>query len=213
MQSLVVATHNQGKLLEYRQLLADLPLEILSLDDIHIYHDVPETGRTFAENAQLKAHAYAEITGQWTWADDSGLEVDALGGRPGVYSARYGGEGLSDPDRVRLLLQELAGLQAAPSTARFRCAVAIALPDGPIFTTEDTVEGLIVDQPRGAHGFGYDPIFLLPDLNATMAELPPETKNRISHRGKAARAAKQLIAQMLSQTRRGNKIDQSPNSG
>jgi XTP/dITP diphosphohydrolase len=199
MHKLVIATHNQGKLLEYRQLLDDLPLEVISLDDLGITVDAPETGRTFAENAQLKAQAYAEMTGLATWADDSGLEVDALGGRPGVYSARYGGAGLSDPDRVRLLLHELDGLPAPQRTARFRCAVAIALPNGSLHTVEDAVEGLIAPAPRGANGFGYDPVFLLPDRNLTMAELPPSVKNRISHRGKAAHAAKQLIAQILGQ--------------
>ena len=143
MHKLVIATHNQGKLLEYRQLLADLPLEVVSLDDLGITEDAPETGRTFAQNAQMKALAYAEMTGLATWADDSGLEVDALGGQPGVYSARYGGPGLSDSDRVRLLLQALHDLPSPQRTARFRCAVAIALPDGSLHTVEDSVEGVI----------------------------------------------------------------------
>ncbi len=194
---LLVATHNPGKLAEYRQLLADLPLELVSLDDIGITHDVPETGHTFAENAAIKARAYAAAAGLWTWADDSGLEVDALDGRPGVYSARYGGEGLSDAERVQVLLQELAGLDAPVRTARFRCVVALALPDGSLHSVEDAVEGLIVDQPRGDNGFGYDPILYLPEFDATMAEIPPETKNRISHRGKAAQAAKRVIARLL----------------
>jgi XTP/dITP diphosphohydrolase len=199
MHKLVIATHNQGKLLEYRQLLADLPLEVVSLDDLGITVDVNETGQTFAENARLKAQAYAKMTGLATWADDSGLEVNALDGRPGVYSARYGGPGLSDPDRVRLLLQEMDGLPAPQRTARFRCAVAIALPDGSLHTVEDAVEGLIAGAPRGDNGFGYDPVFLLPDRSLTMAELPPAVKNLISHRGKAARAAKLLIAQIIGQ--------------
>ncbi|MDI9549162.1 MAG: XTP/dITP diphosphatase [Chloroflexota bacterium] len=199
MHKLVIATHNQGKLLEYRQLLADLPLEVVSLDDLGITEDAPETGRTFAQNAQMKALAYAEMTGLATWADDSGLEVDALGGQPGVYSARYGGPGLSDSDRVRLLLQALHDLPSPQRTARFRCAVAIALPDGSLHTVEDSVEGVIAGAPRGGNGFGYDPVFLLPDRNLTMAELPPTIKNRISHRGKAAHAAKLLIAQIIDQ--------------
>jgi len=199
MHRLVIATHNQGKLLEYRQLLADLPLEVVSLDDLGITEDAPETGRTFAENAKMKAQAYAKMTGLATWADDSGLEVDALGGQPGVYSARYGGPGLSDSDRVRLLLQALDGLPSPQRTARFRCAVAIALPDGSLHTVEDVVEGLIAGAPRGDNGFGYDPVFLLPDRSLTMAELPSSVKNRISHRGKAAHAAKLLIAQIIDQ--------------
>lgn len=197
MQRLVVATHNQGKLREYRGLLAGLPLELVSLDDLGITHDTPETGRSFAENAQIKARAYAALTGLWTWADDSGLEVDALGGRPGIYSARYGGNGLSDGDRIQVLLRELAAHPGAKRTARFRCAVALALPDGSVHIVEDVLEGRIINEPRGSHGFGYDPVFYVPELAATLAELSPEVKNRISHRAKAALAAKRLIEQLL----------------
>jgi len=200
MQRLVVATHNQGKLREYRALLAGLPLELVSLDDLGIMYDAPETGLSFAENAQIKARTYAGMTGLWTWADDSGLEVDALGGLPGIYSARYGGSGLSDGDRIQALLRELAAHPGAERTARFRCAVALALPDGSLYTVEDAVEGCIIDEPRGSHGFGYDPVFFMPELDATMAELPADVKNRISHRAKAALAAKHLIEQLLDHT-------------
>jgi XTP/dITP diphosphohydrolase len=204
MQKLLVATHNPGKVREYRELLTDLDLEVTSLDAVGITQDVEETGATFAENAILKARAYADLSGLLTWSDDSGLEVDALDGRPGVYSARYGGPGLSERDRYMLILDELRAhpRQNCPHqtwTARFRCVVALALPNGELHTVEDTVEGVITDQPAGEHGFGYDPIFYLPDYQATLAQLPPDIKNEISHRGKAARSAKQLLRQLLAQ--------------
>ena len=197
MQTLLIATHNQGKLREYRALLADLPLKVVNLDEAGVDFDVDETGTTFAENALLKARAYAAATGLLTWADDSGLEVDALDGAPGVYSARYAGPDATDADRYHKLLRTLAAQPDAPRTARFRCVVALVTPDGAAFTTDGVCPGVIIDAPRGSHGFGYDPVFLLPDLGQTMAELPPETKNRISHRGRAAAAAKTLLADLL----------------
>jgi XTP/dITP diphosphohydrolase len=200
MQKLLIATHNQGKLREYRQLLTDLDLEVTDLDAVGIRHDVEETGATFAENAILKARAYSEMSGLLTWSDDSGLEVDALDGRPGVYSARYGGHGLSQRDRYLLLLDELAAHPRQEWTARFRCVVALALPNGEVHTVDDTLEGIITDQPAGEYGFGYDPIFYLPEYQATLAQLSPEIKNRISHRGKASRAAKQLLRKLLVQS-------------
>jgi XTP/dITP diphosphohydrolase len=199
MQQLLIATHNKGKLREYRELLAELDLNVISLDEAGITHDVEETGITFAENAILKAHAYADMSGLLTWSDDSGLEVDALDGRPGVYSARYGGPGLSDRDRYLRLLDELRAYPRQEWTARFRCVVALVFPDGRLFTTEDTIEGMITDQPQGEHGFGYDPIFYLPQYQATLAQVSPSTKNEISHRAKAARSAKQLLRQLLTE--------------
>ena len=198
MQRLLVATHNEGKIREYRHLLADLPLTITWLDAEGITVEVDETGATFAENACLKATAYADLTGLWTWADDSGLEVDALFGRPGVYSARYGGPGLTDHDRYVKLLDELSDIPPPQRTARFRCVVAIALPGGPVYTAEGAVEGVIVDTPRGEQGFGYDPVFLVPDHAATLAELLPAVKNRISHRAVAAAHARRLLEELLS---------------
>jgi XTP/dITP diphosphohydrolase len=197
MQKLLIATHNQGKLREFRQLLRDLDLEVTDLDAAGITHDVEETGVTFAENAILKARAYAEMSGLLTWSDDSGLEVDALDGRPGVYSARYGGAELSPRDRYLLLLDELRGHPRQRWSARFRCVVALALPTGEVHTVQDTLEGVITDRPAGEHGFGYDPIFYLPDYRMTLAELSPEIKNQISHRGKAARAAKVMLQKLL----------------
>ena len=201
-QKLLVATHNRGKILEYRALLSDLPLVVTWLDEQGIAEDVEETGATFVENASLKAAAYAALTGLWTWADDSGLEVDALDGRPGVYSARYGGPGLSDVDRYRRLLAELAPVAPEQRTARFHCVVALAIPGGPIYTAEAAIEGLIVDEPRGAHGFGYDPVFFIPDQQRTMAELEPAIKNRISHRGRAAVEARKIIVSLLDYSQR-----------
>ncbi|MBP8291903.1 MAG: RdgB/HAM1 family non-canonical purine NTP pyrophosphatase [Caldilineaceae bacterium] len=201
-QRLLVATHNRGKILEYRALLSDLPLAVTWLDEQGIAEDVEETGATFVANASLKAAAYAQLTGLWTWADDSGLEVDALDGRPGVYSARYGGPGLSDADRYRRLLAELAAIAPEQRTARFRCVIALAIPGGPIYTAEAAVEGLIVDEPRGAHGFGYDPVFFIPDQQRTMAELDPALKNRIGHRGRAAVEARKIIVSLLGYSQR-----------
>ena len=138
----------------------------------------------------------------WTWADDSGLEVDALDGRPGVYSARYGGLGLADAGRYRRLLAHLAAIAPEQRTARFHCVVALAVPGGPIYTAEAAIEGLIVDEPRGAHGFGYDPVFFIPDQQRTMAELEPALKNRISHRGRAAVEARKIIVSLLDYSQR-----------
>lgn len=193
MRKLLIATHNPGKIREYQTLLADLPLLVTSLRAEGIVDDVEETGETFAANARLKARAYAHQSGLWTWADDSGLEVDALDGRPGVYSARYAGPGATDRDRYQKVLAELQQYPERPRSARFWCVVAIASPDDEIFTTEASVEGEIITAARGEHGFGYDPIFYLPDLGKTMAELPAEIKNQISHRGKASVAAKALL--------------------
>jgi XTP/dITP diphosphohydrolase len=195
--TLLVATHNAGKAREYAQLLADLPVAITWLDQIGIRESVDETGATFTENALLKARYYAGISKLLTWADDSGLEVDALGGRPGVLSARYGGENLTDQERYMALLRELEGVPDEARTARFRCVIAIAMPDGQAWTTEGVVEGLILRTPRGDNGFGYDPIFLTSQYQKSMAELSPEIKNRISHRAMATREARQKLVRLL----------------
>ncbi len=199
VRRLLIATHNPGKVREYRVLLADLPLELVSLADLGIQEPVEETGATFEANARLKARAYAARTGLWTWADDSGLEVDALGGRPGIHSARYAGPDATDLERCHRLLAELQG-HPRPWRARFRCAVALVRPqDGQEAVTHGTLEGQITDVPRGSHGFGYDPIFYLPHLGRTLAELPPEEKNRISHRARAAAEARKVLARWLAQ--------------
>ena len=193
MRDLLLATTNQDKLEEYRAIFSDLPFRLLSLHDILLKMDVEETGTTFARNAELKAVAYAKASGLLTLADDSGLEIDALDGAPGVYSARFGGSEASYEARFRLILEQLKGLQAERRTARFRCVIAIVEPSGYCQTVEGTIEGRIADAPRGENGFGYDPIFLVPDLGKTTAELTPEQKNRISHRGRAAQLAAALL--------------------
>jgi len=197
MRKLLVATHNAGKVREYRQLLADLPLEVTYLDAEGIELDVEEMGESFAENAIGKATTYAAATGLWTWADDSGLEVDALGSAPGIRSSRYAGPKASDADRYRKLLRELEGVPWEQRMARFRCVVAIATPEGSVRTAPGCCEGIIAYEPRGSHGFGYDPVFFMPELDCTMAQLAPEVKNRVSHRAQAAQAAKRLLQEML----------------
>lgn len=193
IRKLLLATFNDGKLRELRGILSGIPYELVSLAELGITSEVEETGSTFAENAALKAREYARLSGLLTLADDSGLEVDALGRAPGVKSARYAGPGASDEDRYALLLRNLQGVPEEKRTARFRCVVAIATPEGEVRLAEGTVEGMIAEQPRGSHGFGYDPVFYIPELGVTMAELPPEKKNDISHRARAVRAARAIL--------------------
>ena len=194
---LLVATRNPGKAREYEDLLAGLPLRITTLAAERVAVEVEETGSTFAENAILKATSYAFMTGLLTWADDSGLEVDALGGAPGVLSARYAGPGASDAARYRKLLDVLAGVPWDRRTARFRCTVALATPEGATRTASGECQGIIAFGPAGCNGFGYDPVFYLPDRGLTMAQLPPEVKNQISHRARAAHAAVAILSGML----------------
>jgi XTP/dITP diphosphohydrolase len=201
MASLLIATTNQGKLREYAALLGDLPLALTSLRDLAIDDDVEETGATFEENALLKARYYAERSGKLAWADDSGLEVAVLGGEPGVYSARYAGPGASDAERNSFLLKKLEGVPFHARLARFVCVVALALPDGTTATVEGVLPGVIELAPRGANGFGYDPLFYLVDENCTLGELPAERKNAISHRARAAHAARDLLAQWVAEGR------------
>ena len=191
---LLIATTNPGKVREYQTLLGDLDLELVGLQDVGITTDVNETGSTYSENATLKARAYAQLSGLLTLADDSGLEVDALGGRPGVYSSRYAPD---SPARIRKLLKELEGVSDDRRTARFHCVTALAWPDGRLELTCGTVEGVIAHAPRGDNGFGYDPIFYLPDRGRMMAELPPDEKDRISHRGRAAHEMRSILKRLL----------------
>lgn len=193
---LLVATHNPGKVREYRRLLEGLPLELTWPGELGLDLRVDETGETFEENARLKALAYARASGLWTLADDSGLEVDALGGAPGVRSARYAGPEATDEDRYRLLLRRMASVPDDQRQARFRCVIAVASPGGEVWTAEGTVEGVIAREPRGSHGFGYDPVFYMPALGCTMAQLPEEEKNRISHRARAAQAIRPVLARL-----------------
>jgi XTP/dITP diphosphohydrolase len=194
---LLIATHNRGKLREYQEMLDDLPVELVTLDDVGIHDDVEETGTTFAENARLKAMAYARASGLLTLADDSGLEVDALGGEPGVYSKRYAGENKSDAERNRFLLDKLHTVPAGKRIARFRCAIAIATPDGKLWETDGVCEGEIGFEPRGTNGFGYDPIFQVRERGVRMAELPAAEKNQISHRARATEKARVILRKIV----------------
>lgn len=200
MPKLLIASNNTHKIAEFRQIFAELPFEVTFLENEGITLDPEETGTTFAANATLKAKAFAEASGLLTLADDSGLEVDALDKEPGVYSARYGNLDKNDhKGRYELVLDKLAQLNLPVSarTGRFRCVIAICTPTGEVQLVEGAVEGIIAYEARGKNGFGYDPIFYLPEFKQTMAELPPETKNSISHRGKAAKAAVPVLANLL----------------
>lgn len=193
MHTVLLATNNPHKLEEFRAIFSNVPLRLLSLSDIQLDVDVEESGNTFAENAELKARAYAQMSHVLTLADDSGLEIDALGGAPGVYSARYLGRETSYGERFQVILEQLKGLPLALRSARFRCVIAVASPSGIVRIVEGIVEGVIAESPRGTHGFGYDPIFYLPELGKTFAELEPGEKNRVSHRARAAQSARKLL--------------------
>jgi XTP/dITP diphosphohydrolase len=182
---LLLGTSNPGKIEEFKNLLKDIPYELRTLNEESCTIDVVEDGKTFMENATLKAMQYAKATKLPCLSDDSGIEVDALNGRPGIYSARYGGPGLNDQARVNLILQEMENIPFEKRQARFKSAIVIAWPDGQILSAESTIEGVINYKPRGKNGFGYDPIFYLPELDKTSAEINSEDKNKISHRGKA----------------------------
>ena len=188
MAHVLLATKNPGKLREMREIAAGLPIVWHGLAEFPEVAEAEETGATFAENARLKALHYASATGMDTLADDSGLEVDALGGAPGVHSARYAGEPHDDGANNRKLVKALAGVPVERRGARFRCAMALVRGGVVVRETSGAVEGAIVDEPRGTNGFGYDPHFWLADLQRTMAELPAEQKNARSHRGQALRA-------------------------
>jgi XTP/dITP diphosphohydrolase len=197
-QRLLVATHNKGKVGEYADILGDRRIGWLTLDEAGVDEEVDETGDTFLENAILKATTYARQTRLLTLADDSGLVVDALGGKPGVLTARYGGVGLSAAERYQLLLRNLTGVPDDQRTARFCCVVALTGPDGALLgTAEGVCEGAIALEPAGEGGFGYDPVFYLPERGLTMAQLSPVEKHRISHRGRAAQAIEPLLRQFL----------------
>lgn len=198
-QRLLIATRNRGKVAEFAAILDDLNVAWTTLADAGITLEVAETGETIPENAVLKATAYGRESGLLTLADDSGLEVDALQGKPGVHTARFGGPGLSAEARYRLLLDQLANVPWPERTARFRCSVAVAAPDGRLLGTADGVcEGVIALRPAGDGGFGYDPVFFLPEYGRTMAQLPASEKHKISHRGRAAAKIAPLLRELLS---------------
>lgn len=197
MRKIVFATGNQGKLREVKKILADLNVDIVSMKEEGIQIDVDENGTTFAENAQIKATAIGAHTDAIVLADDSGLVIDALNGEPGIYSARYLGEDTSYRIKNQKLIDRLEGVPDEKRTARFVCAIAAALPDGTVLHTEGTIEGIIGYEERGENGFGYDPIFYVPKLGKTTAELTDDEKNAISHRGSALEKMKVLLREYI----------------
>jgi XTP/dITP diphosphohydrolase len=196
MPKLLLATSNPGKIKEYRALLDGLGYEMTTLAQEGITKAVTESRNTYEQNAELKAVTYAGLSQLPTLADDSGLEVDALNGEPGVKSARFAGKAATDADRVSLLLARLDGVPWERRTASFKCVIAIATPEGRCQICRGECRGIITLSPRGSNGFGYDPVFLFPELGKTMAELPLKTKNQVSHRARASQEARQLLRRL-----------------
>lgn len=190
---LVIATRNEKKRQEIVELLEGLDVNVRSLSDIPFAPEVIEEGKSFKENAATKAIEVAKFTGMMALADDSGLEVDVLCGEPGLHSARFAGEDQNDEANIQKLLKLMEGVPEEKRKARFRCCVAIAKPEGLVRVVEATCEGIIGLRPEGSYGFGYDPVFIIPDYNQTFAQLGPEVKNRISHRAKALKKARKII--------------------
>ena len=193
MDKIVFATTNEGKVKEIKEILGDFPIEVVSMKEMGITADIEENGTTFEENSLIKARALVKLTGLPALADDSGLEVDYLNGEPGIYSARYLGRDTDYDYKNKYIIDKLSGAKGEERSARFVCVISLVLPDGREFVERGVVEGLIGYEQKGENGFGYDPIFYLPEYGKTSAELPPEEKNRISHRGKALTAMKKLI--------------------
>ncbi|MCR5161449.1 MAG: XTP/dITP diphosphatase [Lachnospiraceae bacterium] len=197
MNKIIFATGNKDKLKEIRMILSGTGIEIISMKEAGVTGDIEENGTTFEENALIKARAVCSMTGFPALADDSGLVIDALNGEPGIQSARYLGHDTSYDIKNNDLIRRLDGVPDEKRTARFVCAIACALPDGRSFTEEAAMEGRIGYEIRGENGFGYDPIFYLPEYGCTSAEISPEEKNRISHRGKALRAMKDRLLSVM----------------
>lgn len=196
MEKLIFATGNKNKMIEIREILKDCGYEILSMKEAGIEADIVEDGKTFEENAVIKATAISKIAGCLVLADDSGLEVDCLNKEPGIYSARYMGEDTSYDIKNKNLIERAEGVPDEKRTARFVCAIAAAFPDGRVITRTGTIEGRLAYEPAGENGFGYDPIFYVPEYKMTTAEMPPEDKNKISHRGKALRMMRQALEEL-----------------
>lgn len=197
MDKIIFATGNAGKMKEVREILKDLNVEVLSMKEAGIQADVEENGKTFQENAVIKAREIMKISGEVVLADDSGLEIDYLNKEPGIYSARYMGEDTSYRIKNANLIERLQGVPDEKRTARFVCAIAAAFPDGTVETTEGTIEGRIGYEEKGENGFGYDPIFYVPKFGCTTAELTGEQKNQVSHRGKALEAMKEILRKRM----------------
>lgn len=188
MRKFIAATKNKGKLLEISEILKDLPFNILSMEEVGITKEIEEYGSTFEENALIKAREIFEMTKEMVMADDSGLEVDFLNGAPGIYSSRFAGEGATDKDKNKKLLSLLENVPLEKRTARFVCVVAVIMPDGSHFVVRGTCEGYIGLEEIGNNGFGYDPLFFIKEYNKTTAQMLPEEKHKISHRGRALKA-------------------------
>lgn len=197
MDKIVFATANEGKVKEIKEILKDFPIEVVSMKDMGITADIEENGDTFEENSLIKARALVKLTGLPALADDSGLEVDYLNGEPGIYSARYLGRDTDYDYKNNYIINKLSEAQDKERSARFVCVISLVLPDGREFVERGVVEGLIGYEQKGENGFGYDPIFYLPEYSKTSAELSPEEKNKISHRGKALSAMKKLIMDLV----------------
>jgi XTP/dITP diphosphohydrolase len=193
MKKLIFATGNENKMKEIRMILADCGYEILSMKEAGINVDIVEDGKTFEENATIKATAISKLAGCLVLADDSGLEVDAMDKAPGIYSARWEGEDTPYSIKNQKIIDNLKDVPEEKRTARFVCAIAAAFPDGRVVTRRGTIEGLIAHEPAGENGFGYDPIFYVPEFKKTTAELSPEEKNKVSHRGKALQMIREVI--------------------
>ncbi len=197
METIIFATKNKGKIKEINAILADMDVKVISMEEAGIDIDVVEDGTTFEENAMKKAVQIMEVGGKITLSDDSGLEIDYMDKAPGVYSARFMGEDTPYPERFKAIFEKLDGVPEEKRTARFVSCIAAAFPDGRRLISYDTVEGIIGYEAKGANGFGYDPIFYVPEQGRYMAELSPEEKNAISHRGKALRKMKELLKKEL----------------
>lgn len=197
VRQILIGTRNIKKREEILEILRELPVEFLGLERFPSLPEVLEDGHSFQENAIKKATTLARLSGLWVMAEDSGLEVDALRKEPGVFSARYAGEGATYEENNSKLLKALEGVPTPRRTATFRCAVALARPEGLIFAVEGSCKGLIAQEPRGRHGFGYDPVFYLPEYRKTFAELGPEIKNRLSHRTQALKRFKEKLLELF----------------
>jgi XTP/dITP diphosphohydrolase len=203
MPRLLLATNNRGKIAEYRQLLADCGWELVTFADLGLSLDEEEVGDTYEDNARMKAVTAARVSRVHALADDSGLDVEALGGAPGPRSARFGGEGISFREKIALLLERLKGRPPGERGCRFVCVIAVADPQGRVRLCQGDCSGQVAEAPRGEGGFGYDPIFYLPELGKTMAELSAEEKNVVSHRARAAQQARQILKELLYEQRQG----------
>ncbi len=197
MRKIILASNNKGKIQEVKEILKDMNIELLSMKEAGIDMDIEENGTTFEENALIKAKAVMELSGEITIADDSGLEVDYLNKEPGIYSARYMGHDTSYRIKNQAIIDRLEGVDGTDRSARFVCAIAAAFPDGQHIITRGTMEGVIAHKEMGENGFGYDPIVYLPEYEKTSAQLSPEEKNKVSHRGKALEELKTKLEQML----------------